>query len=884
MVVQGRRRFLVPEVVQTSAMDCGPAALTAVCAGFGRPVSYGSLREACQTDVDGTSIDTIEDVAVSLGLDAEQVMVATDDLVDREVGVLPAIVITRLPNGFTHFVVAWRTIGSVVVVMDPAVGRRLVSKRRFLDDCYVHRVAVPAASWWQAASSPTAIAVLVRRLGSVGINDAADRVKSAVAKGDWRDLAHLHAVARLLRTMLEKRSVRIGRHLIALAGPLLADPAAVPASWWPVTADTPDADGAEQVELSGAVLVRVAGATGETAVDANHCDPKLTAARTDGTPRLTAMLLRLIRVDGVRYAIGLLVATFVVAIGVVAEALLLRKAFDTIAAAAGSVVAGSATLLLAVALALLIVGVAIAGRSLRLARLLERRFRLDLARVLPRLGDQYLRSRPNSDMVERAHSIHRLRLLPEVGGHIARNAAELVITALALVWLDPPSVLPAVVAVVAVLGVSLGFQHRLAEHDLRLRTHQGALAQLSFDALMSLVPLRAHRGEPTIGRVHDDLAAEWRRTGVAANRTATIAEAAQAVVAIAVVGWLLAAYVSRAASAEPGEILLFAYWALALPVIANDLAVSTRQWPPLRSVLMRLFEPLDAPTGVTVGPRPAEIGGAGGPGVAIAFVGVSVVAGGHRVLTAVDVTIPTGGHVAIVGASGSGKSTLLGLLLGWHRPVEGTVLVDGVDLTDERLVRLRDQTAWVDPTVQLWNRSLVANLDYGAPTRQSAPESVIRDAGLHKVVARLGSASGVALGEGGALVSGGEGQRVRLGRALNRPGARLVVLDEAFRGLERRARHDLLAEARHRWRDATLLCVTHDVSETLTFARVLVIDNGRIIEDGSPADLAADPNSQLRALLDAETAARHLLFGSPEWRRLHVDDGQVVELATEPVR
>jgi ABC-type bacteriocin/lantibiotic exporter with double-glycine peptidase domain len=73
-----RRRLLVPEVVQTSAMDCGPAALKCLLDGFGVQVSYGRLREACQTSVDGTSIDTLEDVAVQLGLDAEQIIVPVD--------------------------------------------------------------------------------------------------------------------------------------------------------------------------------------------------------------------------------------------------------------------------------------------------------------------------------------------------------------------------------------------------------------------------------------------------------------------------------------------------------------------------------------------------------------------------------------------------------------------------------------------------------------------------------------------------------------------------------------------------------------------------------------------------------------------------------------
>ena len=73
-----RRRLLMSEVVQTSAMDCGPAALKCLLEGFGIAVSYGRLREACQTDVDGTSIDTLEEVAVQLGLEAEQVMLPVD--------------------------------------------------------------------------------------------------------------------------------------------------------------------------------------------------------------------------------------------------------------------------------------------------------------------------------------------------------------------------------------------------------------------------------------------------------------------------------------------------------------------------------------------------------------------------------------------------------------------------------------------------------------------------------------------------------------------------------------------------------------------------------------------------------------------------------------
>ena len=106
--------------------------------------------------------------------------------------------------------------------------------------------------------------------------------------------------------------------------------------------------------------------------------------------------------------------------------------------------------------------------------------------------------------------------------------------------------------------------------------------------------------------------------------------------------------------------------------------------------------------------------------------------------------------------------------------------------------RLRRATAWVDPAVQLWNRSLLDNLRYGASRRLAAAgEAVIeavRLANLAAVLRKLPQGLQTPLGEGGGLVSGGEGQRVRLARGLLRPGVRLVILDEPFRGLDREQR------------------------------------------------------------------------------------------------
>jgi ATP-binding cassette subfamily B protein len=132
------------------------------------------------------------------------------------------------------------------------------------------------------------------------------------------------------------------------------------------------------------------------------------------------------------------------------------------------------------------------------------------------------------------------------------------------------------------------------------------------------------------------------------------------------------------------------------------------------------------------------------------------------------------------------------------------------------------------------------------------------------------------LGEGGGLLSGGQGQRVRLGRALLRPDIGLAILDEPFRGLDGSQRRHLLARVRELWQGATLLLITHDVEQTRDFDRVLVIREGRLAEQGHPAELARRPDSVYRALLQAEERLKDGLWNG-SWRRLDLEAGRLAE-------
>ena len=214
-------------------------------------------------------------------------------------------------------------------------------------------------------------------------------------------------------------------------------------------------------------------------------------------------------------------------------------------------------------------------------------------------------------------------------------------------------------------------------------------------------------------------------------------------------------------------------------------------------------------------------------------------------------------------------------MLGWHRLAEGTLSVDGIRVEAAVLEDLRRVTAWVDPGVQLWNRSLLDNLLYASADDAVARVGRVLDrADLRGVMRKLPDGLQAVLGEGGGRLSGGEGQRVRLARALLQPEVRLALLDEPFRGLDRGQRTRLLADTRAWWRDVTMLCVTHDVHETLAFDRVIVVADGRIVEDGPPRALAA-ADGAYRGLLEAEDALRAGAWGDVAWRRLEVRDGRV---------
>lgn len=876
-----KRRLIIPEVVQTSMMDCGPASLKAMLEGCGIPVSYGRLREACQTDVDGTSIDTLEEVGAQLGLDTEQIMVPIDHVLLASANTFPALVVVMHPSGVTHFVIAWRKHGKFVQLMDPAIGRRWVSQSHFLNELYVHTLAVPAADWREWAGSNEFLNPLRERLAQLHISSATrDRlIDEATRDSSWRTLGTLDAATRLLAAIVRARAIGRGAQAARMLEAFMQTENAltIPSSYWSVQ----QSDSDDELMLRGAVLVRVKGVRTRAATEQPQLSPELVAALAEPPLRPMRELLRLFRADGPLMPVALLFALVLAAGGVIFESLLFRRLLEI-----GNELVlsrqrlGAVGFLLLFLTALLLLDLPIVSAAWNLGRRLEMRLRIAFLEKLPRLSDRYFHSRLTSDMAERAQSIHRLRTLPEIGSHLVRAAFTLVVTIVAIVWLSPSSRTLAIAGAVVIVAIPVMGNLFLSEYDLRARTHAGALSRFYLGALLGLVPIRTHSAERAVRLEHEGLLVEWVRAARSVQKGVVATEALQLFAGFGLAALLAYNYVTN--ESQIGAAVLIIFWGLSLPVIGQDIATLTRFYPAFRNITLRLLEPMGAieeerQTDAAVAFDPS---GPSTAGASIVMRGVNVVAAGHTILEDINLTVEPGAQVAIVGSSGAGKSSLFGLLLGWHRASQGHVLVDGKTLEGSQLEALRRETAWVDPAIQLWNRSLLENIRYGANGNSTAPiAGVIDSADLGRTLQQLPEGLQAILGEGGSLLSGGEGQRVRLGRAMFRPKIRLVLLDESFRGLDRESRRTLLTHARNAWPEATLLCITHDIDATRSFERVLVVDDGKIVEDGSPAELLSQASSRYKDLLHAEESVRKGLWSGVEWRRMQFNKGHLYEMS-----
>ncbi|MBN9249586.1 MAG: ABC transporter [Mesorhizobium sp. 61-13] len=204
-----------------------------------------------------------------------------------------------------------------------------------------------------------------------------------------------------------------------------------------------------------------------------------------------------------------------------------------------------------------------------------------------------------------------------------------------------------------------------------------------------------------------------------------------------------------------------------------------------------------------------------------------------------DFSVKPGETVAIVGPSGAGKSTIFSLILRFYDPETGSVRVDGVDVRDADPIQLRQRMAIVPQDVTIFAASVRDNIAFGRPGASDADIVAAAKAALaDEFILKLDRGYETEVGERGVMLSGGQRQRIAIARAILRD-APILLLDEATSALDATSETLVQEALEHLMRGRTTLVIAHRLATVLKADRILVVDDGRIVEEGTHSSLVA---------------------------------------------
>ncbi|RPD39680.1 ABC transporter ATP-binding protein [Chitinophaga barathri] len=210
---------------------------------------------------------------------------------------------------------------------------------------------------------------------------------------------------------------------------------------------------------------------------------------------------------------------------------------------------------------------------------------------------------------------------------------------------------------------------------------------------------------------------------------------------------------------------------------------------------------------------------------------------GIQALKNFDLTIQRGQKVAVIGRTGSGKSTLAQLLIRMYDPQEGKIQIDGNDIRSLKLSVLRNQISYVPQDVFLFSDTITNNIRFGEPT--AGEESIhlaARQASVEKDILNLPEGFSTVVGERGVTLSGGQKQRVSIARGLIR-NPNIMVFDDCLSAVDARTEKEIIGNLYAYLKHKTAIIITHRIFSLFTFDKIIVLDEGRVIESGTHEEL-----------------------------------------------
>lgn len=828
-------------------------------------LDYTHLNRSVQNDVTPAGL---LDAATRCALDAALVPIFSDDPGDLIQNNQPIVVRVRRPESEPYWVIVLAQAAGYYRVANPDFGLQWIETKRFhaILDSTIHTESPDA--WRNSPLNAQLVALLERRLRALEIDGPTSTRLQTRATADVFELAAIDAGARMLEHMLTTRRVWAGTEATALLEYLLGDAQSrIPQRYWTLHA----VDGV--LQFRGAVAARIQTQPSPPA-------PRLTSHKD---PRwvtwLPAIIQPYARLESRTFLMLIVTGSLLAAGGVFIQAILLSALLDL-----GQVLNTPAERAFVVGL-LVIFGVCVMALqgliqlgTVDLGHRLDGRLRMSLLALLPMVRVPHPQRDSVGDLFERVHHVTALRMIPQYLAEFVQLAALLVFTLLGIFWIDPLVGIVATVRAVSLLIVN-GINQLYGTGRAEARSLLGRLGGLYHDVFRGVFPLRSHNAYDSMREVYSERLTRWGNAQWRQLSLEVWLSSAASLVSHLLIVVLVVVYALR--DPDLSNWLLLLFWTFSLYTIGQQLIEALYYLQRDRVKLARYGQLLDTPTEADMLPQEDDPIAASPTAVAIQMKALTVQRNEQTLLSEITLQINPGEHIAIVGASGSGKSSLAAVLLGFLSVSSGTLQIDDEPLTYERLQALRAHLAWVSADVQLWQRSLLGNIAYGA-SEPDIPRN-IEAAELIHLLERLPQGLQTSVGADGRTLSGGEGQRVRFARALARTEARLVILDEPFRELEPARRQRLMARAREHWRDATLLYITHAPPLALDFDRVLVMDGGRIVQDARPGSAQQQLDRPFAQLLASYARTQDVLRSS-HWRQWVIEEGllRVTDAAIQP--
>ena len=228
---------------------------------------------------------------------------------------------------------------------------------------------------------------------------------------------------------------------------------------------------------------------------------------------------------------------------------------------------------------------------------------------------------------------------------------------------------------------------------------------------------------------------------------------------------------------------------------------------------------------------------------------------GRRALDDVSFEAKIGEIVAFVGPTGSGKTSLAYLIPRYHLATEGEVLIDGINVQELTVESLRDQVTYVFQETQLFSDSILDNVRYGAPdASQEEVEAVAKIAGIHDFIESLPEGYETKLGTTTSKISVGQKQRLSIARGLLRE-SKILILDEPTSALDPETEKYLVSSLHEAAKNRLVIIIAHRLSTIANADKILFLDEGHVLEQGTHAELMERPGGQYRRFVNLQTTS-----------------------------